>query len=518
MEQDLVTLSRTNKFGHICLRVFTAFFCILFSLVFIGVVFFNDYYAVNTVKTILAIIAFLLAVYLLNILLEKYTSFFEKRFSLILGICVVAILAVNILTSVYLRYDPAYDLAAIFKGGIAWAESGIFAVDPDLPYDPNYFYYFPNNLGGLTFYYLLIKPFFLIGITDYYMVAATANSILVCLTILLSVLIAKRIYDTKKAYITLFFFIASMPFYISGAVFYTDVITLIYPVLMLYLYLRLLDTKTLVRQVLYGALIGLTCVIGMLIKFTVVIALIAIILYHLCSKGITKRFWMPFASGIAIILIVFMGFNSFIYSSYLNDEELCKLETPRTHWIMMSLSGNGTYNVSDYEFTKSFSEPDERKAAINAEIKKRINELGFSGIMKLFSTKSRIAFGDATFAQSDFLDDNPVYNTVLQDTVLYNGQHFNTYKLICSGSFFGIILLMLIWTWYLLFSRQAKLSNLIPQLCVFGILLFLCIWEVNGRYITNFIPMIYISGAPGGALVFRSINSMGSKKSKPTKV
>ena len=47
-----------------------------------------------------------------------------------------------------------------------------------------------------------------------------------------------------------------------------------------------------------------------------------------------------------------------------------------------------------------------------------------------------------------------------------------------------------------------QMEYLIPELAVFGLLLFLMMWETNARYIVNYIPMIYVAAVFGMAQVF----------------
>lgn len=47
-----------------------------------------------------------------------------------------------------------------------------------------------------------------------------------------------------------------------------------------------------------------------------------------------------------------------------------------------------------------------------------------------------------------------------------------------------------------------QMEYLIPELAVFGLLLFLMMWETNARYIVNYIPMIYVAAVLGMEQVF----------------
>ena len=50
------------------------------------------------------------------------------------------------------------------------------------------------------------------------------------------------------------------------------------------------------------------------------------------------------------------------------------------------------------------------------------------------------------------------------------------------------------------------------SLAVFGLLLFLVMWETNARYIVNYIPMIYVAAVLGMAQVFAFAGRKLSKR------
>ena len=101
------------------------------------------------------------------------------------------------------------------------------------------------------------------------------------------------------------------------------------------------------------------------------------------------------------------------------------MNTPLTHWVMMGLndSSRGAYHPDDYTFTRSFSDPKERNDAILDVIGERIQEQGFDGLTRLFSEKTIKAFGDGTYAISDFLDDGSEARGALHEYVLYDGKY-----------------------------------------------------------------------------------------------
>ena len=91
--------------------------------------------------------------------------------------------------------------------------------------------------------------------------------------------------------------------------------------------------------------------------------------------------------------------------------------------------------------------------------------------------------------------------TGLNEYVTADGEHFETYQRFCSGVYLGFLFLMIMGGFSNIYRYKkgdaSALSYLTPLLSVFGLLLFLVMWEAHARYITNYIPLIYISAAVG---------------------
>ena len=92
----------------------------------------------------------------------------------------------------------------------------------------------------------------------------------------------------------------------------------------------------------------------------------------------------------------------------------------------MGAQGNGSYNPADYDFTRSFTDIEERNEALKAEIINRYRELGISGTLELWKEKTIKCFGDGTYALSDFLDDEPVEES-LPNTVSWRIYNYNVF-------------------------------------------------------------------------------------------
>ena len=158
--------------------------------------------------------------------------------------------------------------------------------------------------------------------------------------------------------------------------------------------------------------------------------------------------------------------------------------------MAMSAHGSGLYDPYDYEAAKTRPDKQARKEADIEIIKKRYNENGIGGTLKLWSGKLMRDFGNGTFSASDFLDDSPAYDTAVQQTVLKEGRYYNIFANLCQGIYIGFMLLAAAGIIKGALCGQTK--AFMPALCLFGLAVFLMFWEASARYVTNFLPVMLL--------------------------
>ena len=305
-------------------------------------------------------------------------------------------------------------------------------------------------------------------------------------------LICKRKGNITKAVFILILFAISPQFWFIGGSVYTDSLSMLFPVLVFWLYLRSKEQSGKKKLITY-LLMALAAAIGSLIKITVIIGMIAVLI-DMCFFDKPRNLLMAAACASVITAVVMAGFNGYIYSRHLNKDTRDKMMRPYIHWVMMGLHGDGRYNANDYKFTDKFKNVEEKTEKDLEETVKRINKLGVPGLYKLICTKSAIDFGDGTYGISDFLNIRPAYKTGVHDLVLYEGKNYKIYStyatalhiVLMLGMVLGVILMLIKKTY-----MDKKL--LVPYLALMGIWLFLMCWETNRRYFSNFAPMIFIS-------------------------
>lgn len=435
-------------------------------------------------------------------LCKRWERALERYYVQILCTVLAFFAAVQITAGLALRFTPAWDLDAIYGGAVQWAETGSFTKYEE------YYQYFPNNLGGMTLLYLFFRPAYLLGATDYFAAAVVLNAVLLTGSALFASLAARVHFGNSGAVFILFLFAACLPFYFMGAVFYTDALSMIFPVLFYYLYLRLTRAGRRWKRLCLAVGMGLTLAAGMTVKFTVVIMAIAVF----ADAVLVQQRWrvLFLLVGAALLaVVVYKLFYLWLYSSQLDPAKAAQMNTPISHWIMMGLKGNGGYNGEDYVFTRSFSDPAERNAAIWQEIRNRIAALKLAGLLELWAAKELVCFGDGTFALSSFLDDTPLTQNFLRQIVMEDGGLYPVYRHLCEAGFLSVLLLAVV-SAYRDIQKRESVRILAPRLAVMGLFLFFLIWETNGRLVLNFLPVFFLAAVPGAQAVAQGLNACGN--------
>ena len=403
-----------------------------------------------------------------------------------------AMFALEMLFAMALRHGTWYDVGAIHQGAAEWVETGTFAGFYE------YYGYFPNNLGGMTFLYVFFKAASLAGFTDWYAVASLVTCIMLVSMMAIVSLACKRLGGVKSAVLALAVFALSAQFWVLGGAVYTDTLSMLFPVLIFYLYLLSKDARGWKRLCLY-LLMGLAAGVGSLNKFTVSIMVVAVLI----DAGL-RREWKELlklaACTLGAAMVMNMALNTYMYSAHLSREDAELHNTPLLHWVMMGLKESGRYNGEDYAFTRALT-PEERNAALREEIVRRVRARGVGGMVDLFSQKSAIDFGDGTYGAHDFLGICPERHTWLHDFVLEDGRFYWLYGGYTTALHIALLLFMLIAAYRQAAGGARKQENgvlVLPlYLAVFGVWLFLMFWETNQRYFSNFAPVIIVCGVLG---------------------
>ncbi|MCM1126749.1 MAG: DUF2142 domain-containing protein [Lachnospiraceae bacterium] len=419
-------------------------------------------------------------------------DFFEHIYNCCLVVFLVVVGIIQVSQIDRLRFTPIYDLDAIYGGAIQWVETGSFSNYYD------YFYWFPNNLGGLCLLYFVFRIGSFLG-ADYFVMAAGANEIILLVTLALISLTTKKLWGSKCGMLAMGLSICMLPLLFMADAFYTDSLSIAFPIGLFYLALKIEECEKQypVKLCFFS---GIVTAVGSLIKPTVLIMTVAVCLSFLLRKKWKKAVIYVVSVGILYFIITLL-FHSWLYGNYL-DPELAEIKnTPSYHWVMMGLKGDGGYNPEDYNFTRSFTNPEVRDEALKNEIINRISQKGVTGMLGLYVAKIFRCFGDGTLGLSDFLDDYPLDYSLLHEYLLYGGKKYKVYQNLCNSVFYMMLVFMFIYAISAAKNKRkpegALRLGFAPILGISGMIVFLMHWETSPRYITNYVPIIIVLAIGG---------------------
>jgi len=390
------------------------------------------------------------------------------------------------------RFAPVWDTAAVFHGAQNWLAGELTQGSTSTFDAQTYFYYFPNNLGAT----LVLRTWFaLTRGMDAYLSACTLNMLLSVGMIACTAFAAREMAGARGGTLSLLALGCTLPLWFSCAAFYTDFLSMCFPAGALLFALLAEKQELLWKKALFWTLAGCMAALGALIKITVLIMPVALVLWQLLRAK-----WRE-ALGLLLSCALLFGLGQTVLHRSVCPDQLdpqlaAQMNTPVQHWIMMGLEGFGFYNGEDYDFTRSFAHADEAKPALNERIAQRIAEKGPGGMLKHLVCKMGIAFSDGTLKLSDNYDDTPDGPLWLQEMLLPDGGAYPLWKAECGGAHLAQVALALAGCVGQIRRGGRRLSGAL-YLSLFGLLLFLSMWETNTRYWINFMPILALCAAEG---------------------
>lgn len=426
--------------------------------------------------------------------IRKTGKLWERCGWVLLIVFSITLFVVQMLLGNELRVNPLYDYSSVYHGAVDWVVTGTF----ERFYD--YYYYYPNNLGTMTFLMFLFQIASKLGCTDFYFVGMLVNSLLSVGMVVLTYFVCEKMFSSAEAVFSLVLYAIYPPMYLMAAVFYTDHLTMIFPVLLFSLYLGLNRCKTTAGTWSYAVVTALVAVFGYVLKPTAVFMLIAVGIALVLGQKWKKLIAVAVAF-FAIYLCFQFAFDHYIYGAHLDKETAEKMNTPVETWVMMGLNENPGFSPDDTEFSRSFEDPTERKEAVRREIGQRIRDFGVLGMAEHIKNKGILVFSDGTFELSyTFLFGFQKENK-LQDTVTLLGENYNTYWDACSSVWyvyliFGVVFFVLAAVDQIR-SKKIKAEWLPVPLATFGLYCFLMMWEVHARYMVNFFSCFILLAVAG---------------------
>lgn len=537
-----------NELGQLIIKVISILFSIFFATILFNTIFFNKTIAINykiltmIVGTLFAYVVMFLLYYIYK---KRKFKFLDHNIDKAKFICIIIILfIIQYILTTLTYYCVGWDCGGVVSSAVALLNGNDFNV--------MYYSQYPNNIGILLLikYVLVIANLFtkITTIYDGFFSAIIFNIIMIDLATIFTFLTIRKVLGKKSSYLSLIFIIPFMIFSPYILIPYTDTMTMLFPIMLLYFYIIIkeLPKKSIKRYALI-LLEGFCIPIGMFLKPTVIIIPIAIVINEFLNikikekdkniedKNKDKKISRNLANliNVTVVVILFIiGFSlSYIGYSTLKEKTLGALISQEeydnnsvsfTHFLMMGMQQRqnvtkedgknqtlyGAYDGVDVKNTVAIEGYKEKQKYNLQIIKERLNNFGFIGYIQFLNNKANWILSDGTFFYgqegtwriTEYCNQSKIAK-VFQKFI---DEKSNIYKNITANIMQIIWIVLMIG---LICSIGKKENNYIciGKLAIIGIIIFILLFEGRSRYLINHIPIFIFIGTYGLSNSFKKL-------------
>lgn len=488
---------------------------ILFSMIIISTIFNN-----RSVVTKLPFWAILLGTIGVSGLLagvwyvlhKKIKDLTKKQEIWIVSILFLIILLIQGFAGYYLFEKPGWDWQIIFENAMEFARGNTDKVNWV------YMQQFPNNVALFILQAVCFKVLYMTHIIPQTYLATLGasvviNIIVIDIAMILTWLTVRNLFGKKTGIFSIVIMILCNSFFTFVPILYTDTLALFIPIGILYVYSCYLKKKELSwkQGIWYYILFGVLLFLGAKIKFTCVIMLIAIFMDMVFRRISWKQIGQMAGSIVVTFLVctvLFTGFQNIFFKD-LKGVSNTPNKVPYTHWIMMGLKERksmipginfvGAYDVDDYSLTFK-TEPDKRVEKNIDEIVKRLNKHGILGYPKFLYDKLQFTWNDGNYYGSALIGAAPVRkDNIFRDIYNSGGKYNDILMSIQDGMSVYLYAMFIIMSIY--FIKTKKNECHVVLLAIFGLLVFLLLWEASPKYLLHYVPIFIVASVYGTCII-----------------
>lgn len=426
------------------------------------------------------------------------------------------LLVAQLVLGYWMAYRTMGDNFMLIRGSQLYAKEGCFDTEPGFGL---YFARFPNQWGFLLLLIGLFRLLGLFGMEECLFVLVAIQALLYTVAMRAALALSRRLSGARGEMMLLFMLAGCFPLYLAAAVLYTDTFSLPFVVLTLYSAQRVLDAKSTREQVVYALLCAAMAMFGGQIKMTVVIALIAAAICWVLTLPTVRAVLLSLLCA-AVVMLGTALVHGVVLSGVVDPAVYAQHKTPLIHWVMMSIptSDNpyGTFS-GDYALTWEMMDRGDSHEAIMDSIftrmKDRIYTLRYPNRLVLAALrKNANVVGDGTYGMTEMLDDYPIRENVVSSYVLEGRPHYKAYSMLYTGILGAQLLLSSVGG--ALAIRRRDLRTAMLSVAMFGILLFLMLWESRSRYLFGFmLVLLMLSSASVTDIAERMTEKIAKRKS-----
>ncbi len=421
-------------------------------------------------------------------LLEKVTPIALPAFFVIYGI-VLYVLAITG------RGNPVHDQEAVYQGALYFA-----GLSEDMPWE--YFARCDNN----TMPALILGGVFRIGslggIVDPYYFAVFLNVVQVLVSMYCLFRLSEVRNGVVSGWIAVLMLAGCVPIVGHTLIMYTDSMSFCFSILALYIWrfskVEEKQKRSWFTYILIGVLLG----VGGLIKMTALIAGVALLGYGILCANKQKIF-----GSIAIIVVSLV-----VITAGKTITKMLPCESMRdayglpsvSYFLGIGLKGNGGY-VDNQEYSATLNTIyglEAKKAWSDQYIRENLGEfLNKEHIIQ----KIRYNFASGGMGCAIFVQ-NLNENHWLYRTMHHEGDLFWRYNMITTPymyAFYGLILTGMVLAFVKRIEKDATFS--VSLIAIFGIMLYLMLFEANNRQLYNHLPWFVLASTCGLSEIWNTI-------------
>ncbi len=422
----------------------------------------------------------------------KNRTFAQKAPAYIFAFCQILMLARQIYLTVTLDYKPMSDSLFVDTAAKNFALGGSFA-DLTNGLNGHAYYYdrFPNNWGILIFLSFAYRILYLTfgEIPEY--TPQVISIICIQLSMLVLYKISGLIFNDAPQRIFSAVFASTLPvFALYSQIFYTDVLSMPFVILSICFFIKAIKSEKTSGFALNTISSSVFLGIGYTIKGSAAVILAAVIIYALLKIKLPKAACTAAAACAAVYILNLLVFNTGLALGVSDRERLEQQRVPMIHWVMMSFVGNGGFNAGEYRYTVKHKGIENKKLADLERLDELIGETDGGEFLAHLTEKSMFTWNSGKYYAVHH------FSATESSRVLWVIKSSRAYRIYCDGIHLVMLLLMLISAAGGLFRGRAD-DMFFIRLTVFGLALFLLIWETRSRYLVNFVPLFVLMSADG---------------------
>lgn len=469
----------------------------------------NQVFVSEVVPNIVWLIVFFVILVVCLYFLRKKDEVADSLPKVFLIVASVLLLIMQIVL-VYTTYFSVGNDAGIVATGAEYFTDGIF----DEFYNQRYYQYAPNNLYIYAIYIIVFKIASIININAN-LILAVISALLANVSVLLSGLCVWEI-TRKRCYVYFTYVIGALLFALQAwiVVPYTDSLSIVFPILTLYIYLKMRDWKG--NVILKWLIISIVPLLTYSLKALNVIIIIAILISAFLHRedGLKKVLMSIVGVVLAFLIGLLIHFCVEKAVNITPDDDM-KLDIS---WYLLLGSNYNTYgqfNFNDYNLIFSYDEKEERDSKAFECVRNRIADMGVLGLARHWVNESHIFYNDPTFGWgvADYtFEDIPIregelsqfirdiyypsagYGFVMNNQTEGYGNNYWLYVYFRQILWIPILSLML---FYFVFNRNKEIIAGILSLTFVGVFIFSMIFETSSRLLISYLPIFTVTSVIG---------------------